>query len=110
RWGPSGVRPRSLLVAALVAGLAKELAVLLLGHALATLLDDRTHRCLCSAGPGPAGWYADPECAARGYFADGRQLLCRSAAGLRAPTPRSASHLTCFRPILVRRRMRDRSQ
>jgi len=32
-----------LLVAALVARLAKELAVLLLRHALATLLDDGTH-------------------------------------------------------------------
>src|SRR5690606_36853241 len=44
RRGLSHVRRRSLLVAALVTGLAKQLAVLLLGHALASLLDDRTHR------------------------------------------------------------------
>ena len=35
--------PRLLLVAALVASLAKQFAVLLLRHALAALLDDRTH-------------------------------------------------------------------
>ena len=35
---------RLLLVATLVTSLAKQLAVLLLRHALATLLDDRTHR------------------------------------------------------------------
>jgi hypothetical protein len=34
---------RLLLVATLVARLAKQLAVLLLRHALATLLDDGTH-------------------------------------------------------------------
>ena len=33
-----------LLVAALVAGLTKQLAVLLLGHTLAALLDNGTHR------------------------------------------------------------------
>lgn len=37
-----------LLVAALVAGLAEKLAVLLLRHALATLLDHGTHDCLFS--------------------------------------------------------------
>ena len=36
--------PQLLLVAALVASLAKQLAVLLLRHALATLLDNGTHR------------------------------------------------------------------
>ena len=36
-------RLTSLLVATLVTRLAQQLAVLLLGHALATLLDDRTH-------------------------------------------------------------------
>ena len=34
---------RLLLVATLVASLTKQLAVLLLRHALAALLDDRTH-------------------------------------------------------------------
>src|SRR3954471_22740253 len=38
---------RSLLVATLVARLAQQLAVLLLGHPLAALLDDRTHVCPC---------------------------------------------------------------
>jgi hypothetical protein len=37
-------RERLLLVATLVARLAKKLAVLLLRHALATLLDDGTHQ------------------------------------------------------------------
>jgi hypothetical protein len=42
-------RKRSALVAALDAGLLQQLAVLLLGHPLATLLDDGTHvlACLC---------------------------------------------------------------
>src|SRR5690606_39486058 len=41
----------SLLVAALVAGLAKQLAVLLLGHTLAALLDDGAHTSSqCSIG------------------------------------------------------------
>src|SRR5699024_2627970 len=66
RWGPSRITQRSLLVATLVAGLAKQLAVLLLGHALATLLDDRTHRCLCSAGSRLRDGAADQVCAARG--------------------------------------------
>jgi hypothetical protein len=35
-----------LLVTALNAGLLQELAVLLLGHALTTLLDDRAHETL----------------------------------------------------------------
>jgi len=38
-----GVEPGLLLVATLVARLAKKLAVLLLRHALAALLDDGTH-------------------------------------------------------------------
>src|SRR3954447_11884928 len=38
---------RSLLVATLVARLAQQLAVLLLRHPLAALLDDRTHVCPC---------------------------------------------------------------
>ena len=84
--------------------------MLLLGHALTTLLDDRTHRCLCSAGLGPAGGTADQECAARGYFADGRQMLCGSAAGLRGPTPRSTIHSTRERVTPRPPRMRDRSQ
>src|SRR5699024_3024915 len=66
RWGPSRITQRSLLVATLVAGLAKQLAVLLLGHALATLLDDRTHRCLCSAGSRLRDGAADQVCAAGG--------------------------------------------
>src|SRR5699024_5080009 len=63
RWGPSRITQRSLLVATLVAGLAKQLAVLLLGHALAALLDDRTHRCLCSAGSRLRDGAADQVCA-----------------------------------------------
>src|SRR5699024_7840284 len=66
RRGPLHVRQRSLLVAALMAGAAKQLAVLLLGHALASLLDDRTHRKPQFCRPAPAGMMRRSECAARG--------------------------------------------
>src|SRR5690606_6695206 len=46
------VSGRLLLVATLVASLAKQLAVLLLRHALAALLDDRTHGNLTTSGVG----------------------------------------------------------
>ena len=39
-----------LLIATLVASLTKKLAVLLLGHTLATLLDNRTHEDLTKIG------------------------------------------------------------
>jgi len=39
-----------LLIATLVASLTKKLAVLLLGHTLAALLDDRTHEDLTKIG------------------------------------------------------------
>jgi hypothetical protein len=44
-----------LLVATLVARLAKKLAVLLLRHALAALLDDRTHGNLTKIGDAATG-------------------------------------------------------
>ncbi|GAA1057607.1 hypothetical protein GCM10017608_00090 [Agromyces luteolus] len=47
---PAVVALRLLLVATLVARLAKQLAVLLLRHALATLLDDGTHENLTKIG------------------------------------------------------------
>lgn len=42
-YGRHGIRRALLLVAALVARLAQQLAMLLLSHPLATLLDDGTH-------------------------------------------------------------------
>src|SRR5699024_4722282 len=115
RWGPSAVTQRSLLVATLVAGLAKQLAVLLLGHALASLLDDRTHRCLCTAGrclrvcsgsgDARAADTARRNAAMHAVDAGRRSVLLRAG-----PTPRSTSHST-RRPCLLRRaRVRDRSQ
>src|SRR4051812_39874897 len=56
RTTAGGTSVSSLLVATLDARLLQQLAVLLLGHPLAALLDDRTHGLLPTSSPrGPAG-------------------------------------------------------